>query len=83
MERNIETAKETLASKKIALENAERDLEDFLAGEYSAADNDGLSILLTETKKVREAEILYDQAVHEYEVAQTYFDEVMAAFEAE
>jgi hypothetical protein len=54
-----------------------------LASEYSAADNDGLSILLTQTQNVREKEILYEQAVHEYEVAQTYFDEVLAAFEAE
>jgi hypothetical protein len=83
LERGIETAKETLAGKKIELENAQRDLEDFLAGEYSAADNDGLSILLTQTQNVREKEILYEQAVHEYEVAQTYFDEVLAAFEAE
>lgn len=83
LERNIETAKEALAKKKIELENAERDLEDFLASEYSAADNDGLSILLTQTQNVREKEILYEQAVHEYEVAQTYFDEVLAAFEAE
>lgn len=83
LERNIETAKEELAKKKIALENAQRDLEDFDASEYSTDDNYGLKTLLTQMKNVNDKQVAYDQAVKELEVAQTYFDEVMAAFEAE
>lgn len=83
LERNIETAEETLETQKIALANAKKDLEDFKAGEYNGTQNNYVATVTAKDKLVKEAELDYEHAVKEYEVAQTYYDEVLAAVEAE
>lgn len=79
----IDQAKEGVEDAKIELENAKKDLEDFKAGEYDASQNNYLATVTAKDTLVKEAELDYEHAVKEYEVAQTYYDEVLAAVEAE
>jgi hypothetical protein len=83
LERNIETAEETLETQKIALANAKKDLEDFKAGEYDGGQNNYVATVTAKDKLVKEAELDLEHATKEYEVAQKYYDDVLASVEAE
>ncbi len=83
LEHNIETAKQGVESKKLALDNAKKDLADFLAGEFDANQNNYISTVLTQDKNVKAKQVDYDKAVKDYEVAKAYFEEVLAAVEGE
>ena len=83
LEHNVDVAKQGVESKKIALDNAKKDLADFLAGEYDSYQNDYLATILTQDKNVKAKQLEYEKAVKDYEVAKTYFEEILAAVEGE
>ena len=83
LEHNVETAEQGVETKKIALDNAKKDLADFLAGEYDADQNNYVATILDENKKVNEKQVEYNKAVKDYEVAKTYYEEVLAAIDEE
>ena len=80
LEYAIETAKQGVEDKEIELQNAQKDLADFKAGEYNLHDKYfGLNGVLDADKAVKAAQADYDKAVKDYEIALTYYNEVLAA----
>ena len=83
LEYRIDEAKKEMDRQKILLDNAKKDLADFLAGEYDAYENRYIATILTEDQNVKYAQADYDKAVKDYEVAKTYYEDVLAAVEGE
>ena len=81
LEHNVDVAKQGVESKKIALDKAKKNLADFLAGEFDAYQNNYIATVLSYDKDVQAAQIDYEKAVKDYEVAKAYYEEVLAAVE--
>ncbi len=79
----IDEAKEGVEDQKIALANAKKDLEDFKAGEYDVKQNNYLATVIDADRKVKSAELDYEHATKDYEVAQQYYNDILAAVEEE
>jgi hypothetical protein len=79
----IDQAKEGVEDKKVELEKVKKHLSDFEAGEYDANKNNYVATVLAQEKAITNAELDYEHATKEYEVAQKYYDDVLASVEAE
>ena len=87
LEHDVDQAKQEVETKKLELDKAKKDLADYLAGEYERDTynnwNNYISLILEKERAVQTAQAAYDEAVKDYEVAKTYYEEVLAAVEGE
>ena len=79
----VDQAKEEEAQKKMELDNAQKHLDDFEAGERDANRNNYFATITDKSKAVKAAELEYEYAVKEYNVAEQYYNEILAGVEEE
>lgn len=83
LQHKVDYAKQDAEDLKLELDNAKKDLADFLAGEYKTTQNNYIATVLEKDKAVKYAQADYDKTVKDYEVAKAYYEEVLAAVEGE
>ena len=79
----IDEAQESVDQAELDLKNAEKDLQAFKDGEYDLKQNNYIATLLEKQSRVRQAQLDYDHAVKECQVAQAYYDEILEAIDLE
>lgn len=79
----VDEAKEAKEKAKMDLDNAKKHLTDFEAGERDWKRNNYASVINANQQLITEAELLYEHATKEYEVALKYYNDVLAAIEEE
>ncbi len=79
----VDEAKEAKEKAKMDLDNAKKHLADFEAGERDWKRNNYASVINANQQLITEAELNYEHATKEYEVALKYYNDVLAAIEEE